>query len=241
MSIESFNFEPGYNLLDKYEVLGQLGSGWEGEVYQIKEYDTGIIRAAKFFYPRRNTKNLTMLAYAKKLHHLKDCQMVMQYYTQEKIYHEGVETCFLVSEYVEGEKLSEYIKKQPGRRLSMHSALHLLHQLASGLDSIHKLNEYHGDLHSDNIILRRHGIRFEIKVLDFFHWKAPKRENISDDVCNLIHVFYECLGGKARYAKQPPEIKGICCGLKRSLILKKFKSAGQLKNYLETMEWSSPW
>ena len=30
----------------------------------------------------------------------------------------------------------------------------------------------------------------------------------------------------------------ICCGLKRSLILKKFRNAGELRTHLETRAWS---
>jgi len=51
-------------------------------------------------------------------------------------------------------------------------------------------------------------------------------------------LFYDALGGAKHYARQPQEVKTICSGLKRSLILKKFKSAGQLRRYLETMKWS---
>jgi hypothetical protein len=54
----------------------------------------------------------------------------------------------------------------------------------------------------------------------------------------LIQLFYEILGGQRYYARQPAEIKAICCGLKHSLISKKFRTAGQLRAYLETMEWA---
>ena len=54
---------------------------------------------------------------------------------------------------------------------------------------------------------------------------------------DLIRLFYDAIGGPRHYAKHPREIKAICCGLKRSLILKKFKTAGQLRTYLENMEW----
>ena len=52
-----------------------------------------------------------------------------------------------------------------------------------------------------------------------------------------VEIFYEAVGGRRLYARQPSEVKAICCGLKRSLILKKFRTAGQLRQYLETMEW----
>ena len=101
------------------------------------------------------------------------------------------------------------------------------------------MKDYHGDLHSDNIIVQRYGLGFELKLLDFFHWGKPRPENIRDDVINLVKILHESVGGAARYSKQPPEIKDICCGLKHGLILKKFRTAGQLREYLENLEWNS--
>lgn len=137
----------------------------------------------------------------------------------------------------EGELLSAFIRRQKGRRLSPFPALHLLHALARGIECIHQMGDYHGDLHTDNVIVSRYGLGFELRLLDLFHWGRPRAENIHDDVVNLIHIFHESLGGAARYARLPPEVKAICCGLKRTLILRKFRTAGQLKEYLETMEW----
>ncbi|MFB3095507.1 MAG: protein kinase, partial [Candidatus Acidiferrales bacterium] len=144
---------------------------------------------------------------------------------------------FLVSEYVEGELLSQFLDRQPGQRLSTFQALHLLYSLATGIGSIHHLREYHGDLHTDNIIVQRYGLGFNLKLVDMFRWGTPKQENIQDDVCNLIRIFYDAVGGARHYAKLPPEAKDICCGLKRSLILKKFRTAGHLQRYLETIQW----
>jgi tRNA A-37 threonylcarbamoyl transferase component Bud32 len=130
------------------------------------------------------------------------------------------------------------LERQPGKRLSAFQAIHLLHALASGIESIHELGEYHGDLHTDNIMIQRYGLGFELKLLDMFHWGAPSARHIHDDVIDLVRLFYDSLGGVKHYAKQPHEVKEICCGLKRSLILHKFKTAGQLRRYLETMQWS---
>ena len=77
-------------------------------------------------------------------------------------------------------------------------------------------------------------------MIDLFHWDASKMETIQDDVCDLVRILYDAVGGKRFYAKQPAQIKQICCGLKRSLILKKFKTAGQLRRHLETLRWDGP-
>jgi serine/threonine protein kinase len=235
--ISSFKFQPGKKLAGKYEVISLLGSGWEGEVYRVRELTCGIERAAKFFFPHRNMYNRATKFYAKKLHKLRHCPILIQYHTQERIQYRGVQVIFLVSEYVEGELLSEYLKQRPGKRLTPFEGLHLLHALASGVEEIHRAREYHGDLHDDNIIIRRQGLTYHVKLVDMYNWGAPDANNIRDDVCDLIRIFYDSIGGARFYAKHPFEIKQICCGLKRSLIIRKFKTAGHLRQYLETMDW----
>ncbi len=235
--IKRFRFAPGLVVAGKYEIVAQIGTGWEGEVYLLKECSTGIERAAKFWYPHRNLQNRTTRFYAKKLHKLRHCPILIQYHTQETITYQDVPVRFLVSEYVEGELLSHFVARQPGRRIPVFQALHLLHALAVGIESIHNLREYHGDLHDENVIIRRYGLSFDLKLVDMFHWGPASPENIQEDVCNLVRLFYDAIGGRRRYAKQPPEAKAVCCGLKRSLIRKKYRTAGQLRQYLETMQW----
>ncbi len=235
--VDTFDFLPGRKLAGKYLVESLIGRGWEGEVYEINEISTGITRAAKFFFPQRNPKNRAAIWYAKKLHKLRHCPIVIQYQTQESIIFKRMPITFLVSEYVEGELLSDFLDRQPGKRLSVFQGLHLLHSLASGIESIHHLREYHGDLHTDNVIVQRYGLGFNLKLVDMFHWAAPKQENIHEDVCDLIRIFYDAIGGAKHYSKHPVEVKAVCCGLKRSLILKKFRAAGHLREYLETIQW----
>ena len=232
-----FDLPPGVVLADKYEVVEKLGGGWEGEVYLVKEKAAKIERTAKLFYPKRNLRDRASNFYAKKLHKLRHCPIIIQYHTQDTFYFHGVPIRILISEYVEGERLSQFVVRQRGKRLSPFQALHLLYALVRGIECIHKQGEYHGDLHADNIIVQRYGLTFDVKVIDMFHWGAPRAENIHDDVVDLIKLFYESLGSKKFYSQQPPEIKNIICGLKRSLILKKFRNTSKLREYLETMQW----
>lgn len=237
VKIRSFDLEPGTVLAEKFEVLGRLGAGWEGEVYKIAERRTRIERAAKLFYPQRNPRNRTARFYAWKLHKLRQCPILIQYHTEERIWFDASPVTVLVSEYVEGELLSQFLRRFPGRRLSPFQALHLLYALVKGLEPIHLMNEYHGDLHTENIIINRFGLTFEVKLLDMFHWHGSKAANRQDDLFDLIRIFYDLVGGRARYAGQPPPVKYICCGLKRSLILRRFRNISQLREHLETMSW----
>jgi hypothetical protein len=238
-AIEHFDFNPGRVLARKYEIIQPLGRGWEGEVYLVHERNTSIERAVKLFYPRRNPRDKVASSYACKLHRLRHCPITIQYHTSEIITYRRVPITLLVSDFVEGELLSEFLARQPGKRLSPYPALHLLHALAAGIECIHTMKDYHGDLHTENIIVQRYGLGFELKLVDFFHWGAPKPVNIRDDVIDLVRILYDAIGGRRWYSRQPAEIKAICCGLKRSLILKKFRTAGQLREYLENMHWES--
>jgi serine/threonine protein kinase len=235
--IESFDLKPGRILARKYEVLATLGAGWEGEVYRIREKNTGIERAAKLFFPQRNVRNKAAKAYARKLHNLRDCPIVIHYHTDETIVIRRTAITVLVSEYVEVELLSDFLKRQPGGRLHPFQAIHLLYALTKGITDIHRKREYHGDLHADNIIVTRCGLQFELKILDLIQWEAPKREAMQDDICDVIRILYDSIGGSRHYGRQSHQVKSIVRGNKRSLILKRFPTALHLRQHLENLSW----
>ncbi len=236
--IDSFDFEPGRVLGAKYEVVEKLGEGWESEVYRIRETATGIVRAAKCFFPHRNERDRAARFYARKLHKLRQCPIVIQYHGSETFRFRRQPVTMLVSEFVEGELLSEFLARQPGKRLAPFAAMHLLHALARGIEEIHRAREYHGDLHDGNVIVTRFGLRFELKLLDFLHWESPKPENMREDVLDMVKLFHAALGGGKRYASQPDEVKEICRGLRRNLVTARFRTASELRRHLEQMEWS---
>ena len=232
-----FDFPTGKSVAGKYTVERPLGSGWEGEVYVIVERATGIRRAAKFYYPHRDPMGKSAIAYARKLDALRHCPILMQYHHQETTYVKRRKVIVVVSELVEGQKLSEFLAKQEDRRLSTFEALHVLHSLAKGIAPIHARGEYHGDIHDDNIMIRRQGINFEVKLLDFFDLGKPTRAKIHKDVLNLVQVFHILVGGRESYSMQPRVVKDVIRGLKDSLILERFQTAGDIQRHLETVEW----
>ena len=235
--VDSFELEPDTLLAGKYRIRSCLGTGWEGEVYLVRERKTGIERAAKLFFPHRNKGERASRFYAAKLHKLRNCPIVIQYHTHDILSWYGAPVTMLVSEYVAGELLEDFVTRFPGNRLTPFQAVHMLHSLAAGIECIHALGEYHGDLHDGNIIVLRYGLEFDLRLMDMFYWKGTKAERIREDVFDLVRLFYDVLGGQKHYAKQPPEVKTICNGLKRSLIAQKFRTAGQLKRYLENLEF----
>jgi tRNA A-37 threonylcarbamoyl transferase component Bud32 len=233
-----FDFPPGRGIAGKYQIERMLGSGWEGEVYSIVEKSTGIRRAAKFYYPHRDPTGKAAISYARKLDALRHCPILMQYHHQEIAYVRRRKVIVVISELVEGQKLSEFLQSQPGHRLSPFEALHVLHGLARGIAPIHARGEYHGDIHEDNIMIRRQGIGFEVKLLDFFDLGRPTRTKIEKDVLNLVQILHLLVGGRKHYPDQPQVIKEIVRGLRDGLILSRFKTAGDLQRHLETLHWN---
>jgi tRNA A-37 threonylcarbamoyl transferase component Bud32 len=237
--VKRFDFPPGKAVGGKYIVERLLGSGWEGEVYAIVERNTGIRRAAKFYYPHRDPLGKAAIAYARKLDALRHCSILMQYHHQEIAYVRRKKVMVVISELVEGRKLSEFLQAQPDQRLTPFEALHVLYNLAKGIAPIHARGEYHGDIHDDNIMIRRQGISFEVKLLDFFDLGKPSKSKIHKDVLNLIQVFHIIVGGRTLYAQQPKVVKDIIRGLKDSLILARFQSAGDIQSHLESLTWDT--
>ena len=238
-AISRFDFLPGRTVAGKYVIEKLLGSGYEGEVYAIVEKATGVRRAAKFYYPHRDRLGRSAIAYARKLDALRHCPILLQYHHQEFATFQKTKVSVVVSELFEGEKLSDFLATQPDG-LSTFEALHVLYTLVRGIAPIHARGEYHGDIHDDNVMIRRQGIGFEVRLVDFFDLGVPTKKKIWKDVLNLVMVFHTIVGGREKYAQQPPEVKYIVRGLKDSLILSRFKSAGDIQRHLETLTWSKP-
>jgi tRNA A-37 threonylcarbamoyl transferase component Bud32 len=236
-TVRRFDFEPGRPVAGKYVIERPLGSGWEGEVYAIVERNTGIRRAAKFDYPHRDPLGKAAITYARKLDALRHCPILMQYHHQEVATVKKKKVVVVISELVEGKKLSEFLQDQPEHRLSTFEALHVLYGLAKGIAPIHARGEYHGDIHDANIMIRRQGIGFEVKLLDFFDLGRPSKSKVRKDVLNLIEVFHTIVGGRTSYATQPKVVKDIIRGLKDSLILARFQSAGDIARHLDGLQW----
>lgn len=235
--ILSFDFPEGKTLAGKYVVEHLLGAGWEGEVYKVHEIKTRITRAAKIYFPVRNPGGKTINWYSQKLNRLSNCRIIMQYAHQDWFTYRRRRIEFLVSEYIEGQVLSEFLAAQPGKRLTPFEALHILEALCRGMETVHKLGEYHGDIHLSNIMISRQGLGFNVKLLDFYERPGKMRENIFVDVVDLVRILYDLIGGAKQYSRMPPQIKEICCGLKASLIRRKFRTAGQLRQALNQLKW----
>lgn len=237
--IRSFNFAPGRKVGPRYVIERPLGRGSEGEVYQIRDLDTDIPRAAKFYFPHRDPNRRLTVRHAQKLNALRHCPIVLQYHHSEVIKAQRQTVVAMISELAEGERLEEWIQSHRGGRLHPYVALHVLYDLACGLEMIHQLGEYHADVHTENILIKPRGVRFDMKLIDFYDWGRPARYKQHQDIADTIRVFYDCLGGQRYYARQPESVRYICAGLQRKRIQQRFPTMTALRRHLESFEWRS--
>jgi serine/threonine protein kinase len=233
----SYDLQPGTMLNHQYRIRAFLGCGWEGEVYKVEEKSTGIIRAAKLFYNKRHVKK-ALIDYAKKLYRLRSCPVIMRYHHQDQVVMKNDEKLdFLVSDFIDGQVLSAFLSNQKGKRLVPFEAMHLFHALVKGVEEVHAIKEYHGDIHSDNIIIKRKGLGYEVRLIDLIHLGPTTRDQVQQDVYDLIDVFYEMIGGVKNYHKMPEYIKKIILGRRIASISRNFRNAGDLRQHLENLYW----
>ena len=216
-----------------------LGRGAEGEVYQIVERDTGIHRAAKMYFPPTDRSHRSVVWCARKLNKLRHCSIILHYHHTQRIQIDGEAVFCIVSDVSDGQPLDVWVASKPGGRLHSYVGLTLLYHLARGIENIHAVGEYHADVHTQNILVRQRGIGFELKLIDFYNWGRPARYKQQQDVVDAIKVFHECLGHRIRYKALPPEVRYVCGGLQKSVILKRFPTISALRLHLESFEWQS--
>ena len=233
----AFNFLPGRVLARKYEVVNRLRAGTLGEFYRLNETSTGIERTGKFFYPHLDPSGRLSVNYAKKLYRLRRCDELMQYHTQERIKVGGRSIVFLVSDPLAGEPLREFLARQPKGRLPVFEALHLLHAMATGVARMHKTLEFHGALVMDNVLVRRQGLGFKVKLIDPTPTNGATLAAQRRDTYDLLRMFHETIGGAPVYARTAQPVKDLCMGLRAPEVYAAYRDADALRVRLESLSW----
>lgn len=73
-------------------------------------------------------------------------------------------TAYMVMQYLDGITLKEFLKKQPGERISFDLAVKALTPIMDALREVHSAGYVHRDISPDNIFLTR---QKQVKLLDF--------------------------------------------------------------------------
>jgi serine/threonine-protein kinase len=159
---------PGSVLDQKYRIDRQLGKGAMGAVFQAIHLGTTRTVALKVIVP-----NLAQnVEFSQRFKREAEASGRLRHVNVVNVTDFGVthvgddELAYLVMEYLDGETLSSYLKKEP--RPSFNFILDVIDQSAMALDAAHAAGIVHRDLKPSNIWLEpNHRGGFNVKVLDF--------------------------------------------------------------------------
>ena len=174
-----------------YEVGDRLGAGGMGEVYRARDTKLGREVALKFIAPEFRSdpdRRARLLKEARAASALRSPAIATTFDIGE-----ANDDLFIVMELVEGEPLSDRIKRGP---LSVQSVLHMAAQVADALDEANALGIVHRDIKSANLILTPRG-RF--KILDFGLAKTLKEPTEADDGLTMAQTQAGAVVGTVSY------------------------------------------
>jgi len=156
--------------IDRYEILGELGHGAMGIVYQGRDPLIDRLVAIK-------TIRFDRLYEEQDIQRLKG-RFFKEVQAAGKLTHPNIVTIFdvgedrglsyMAMEYLEGDVLSKFCS--PGQLLQVEEVLEIIAQAAEALDLAHKRNIVHRDIKPPNIMRTSEG---QIKVMDFGIAKLP--------------------------------------------------------------------
>ena len=160
-----------------YELVGQIGAGGMGEVYEARDTKLGRNVAIKVL-PSAFVHDPERLARFQR-----EAKMLASLNHPNIATIHGLEnsdgTHFLIMELVSGETLAERIKREGA--VPVEEALKIAVQIAEALEAAHDKNIIHRDLKPANIKVTSEG---KVKVLDFGLAKAFAGEELGSDPSN---------------------------------------------------------
>ena len=203
---------------ERYEILGKLGAGAFGEVYEARDTSLGRKVAIKRI-------RLDTLAEGPELEEVKQ-RFLHEAQVAARLKHPNVVTIhdiaargtssFMVMELVEGQTLQALLRDRG--RLSLEETLPILSQAAAALDYAHAQGVVHRDVKPANLMIEPSG---HVKVMDFGIAKGPSSGNLTKtgtimgtpnymapeqarggkvdgraDLFSLGCILYECLSGR---------------------------------------------
>jgi hypothetical protein len=149
-----------FSLAPRFVILGEIGTGGMGVVYQARDTETGAVLAVKVLHSMGGESALAVgllkseLLLARKIAHKNVCRV-----------HDLIRVGDVVAismEYVEGESLRALLDRPQG--LSVSYGLGIVRQICSGLAEAHAQGVIHRDLKPENILIARDGT---VKLMDF--------------------------------------------------------------------------
>ncbi len=151
--------DSGTVLLDRYEVLEEIGRGGMGRVYRARDRQLNADIAVKTLIPRQSDK---LNSPARMRREVQICRKISHRHVVRVFdIHDFAGWQFVTMELLDGTTLDHEI--QSGRRIELDRARAMFIEILSGLTAAHALKVIHRDLKPANIALTSSGA----KIMDF--------------------------------------------------------------------------
>ena len=142
--------------IDKYKILGRLGSGGYGQIYLAKHvFFPNRLVAIKLLKSRFITSQEERASFLQEAHILDMVEDPNILPIIDVGFFEN--TPYIITEYIGNGSLRTLLESQTSRFLSVDRSLSILSEIGTALATIHQLSIVHGDLKPENILLREHG------------------------------------------------------------------------------------
>jgi len=164
ISDDRINLAPGTVLLNRFEILRQLGQGGMGTVYEAQDRTLDARVALKMLRPEisqsssANERFRREIQLARQVTHPNVCRLF-------DLFKDGDGNTFLSMELLEGETLAEHVKTHGP--LEPAAALPIVKQIAGALTAAHRIGIVHRDLKSANVMLVEEEGQTRAVVTDF--------------------------------------------------------------------------
>lgn len=202
MSSTINSFDKNEIIMDRYEILAEIGSGGFATTYKAMDHSLDIPVAIKAFHKHTGASMDEAVKEAKiaaGLYELEGIASARDFFWYK-------ETPCIIMDYVDGTSIKDYVREHG--RIRGDKMLILIKPLLQSLIKIHEKGILHRDISADNILLTEDG---RLKLIDF--GAARLTQNAQGDEYTMIFKrgfapIEQCSAG----GKQGPwtDVYGIC-------------------------------
>jgi serine/threonine protein kinase len=151
----------------RYEIIKEIASGGMGKIYLADDYKTNTLVVVKQMLPVAETDE--ELDYLEKRFHEEGMLLynlrhralpqVLDLFTKGQNF-------YIIMEYIEGENLSQFIKRKPNNRITIEECIYFLDKVLDILQFLHSQTPsvIHRDIKPGNIMINNLG---EVVLVDF--------------------------------------------------------------------------
>ena len=170
----------GVMIGQRYEIVGQIGTGGMADVYKAIDGKLNRYVAIKILKAEFREDQM----FANKFQSEAQAAAALSHPNVVNVYDVGEDRGlqYIVMELVEGITLKEYIQKKG--RLTPKEVISITVQVCSGIEMAHNHNIVHRDIKPQNIMISREG---KVKVTDFGIAKATSSNTISTNAMGSVH------------------------------------------------------